>query len=66
MSEIVRGKVKFFNDEKGFGFITPEGNGKDIFVHKSAVNSPLRENDEVQFVIEDSERGPKASQVEVV
>ena len=66
MSEVLKGKVKFFNDEKGFGFITPEAEGKDIFVHKSASSQNLRENDQVQFVVEQGDRGPKAVQVEVI
>lgn len=60
------GTVKFFNTEKGFGFITPEGGGKDVFVHISAVQASgmdsLSENQKVSFETEDDRRGkgPKA------
>ncbi len=60
----MNGTVKFFNDEKGWGFITPEEGGKDIFVHHSSCPQPLREGDSVTFEIEDSDRGPKAVNVD--
>ncbi|HXH98866.1 MAG TPA: cold-shock protein [Sphingobacteriaceae bacterium] len=53
------GKVKFFNQAKGFGFITDE-NGKDVFVHVSAISEELREGDEVSFEVEDGKKGPSA------
>ncbi len=57
----VNGTVKFFNTTKGFGFIAPEGGGKDVFVHASALERsglpPLNEGDNVTFVIEDDPRG---------
>lgn len=53
------GKVKFFNQAKGFGFITDE-NGKDVFVHVSAISEELREGDEVSFDVEDGKKGPSA------
>lgn len=60
------GKVKFFNAEKGFGFITTEDN-KDIFVHYSAIESDgfktLEENQEVTFEVIESDRGPQARNV---
>lgn len=59
------GTVKFFNDEKGWGFISPENGSKDIFVHHSSSNQPLNEGDSVSFDIEDSDRGPKAINVHV-
>lgn len=58
------GKVKFFNDAKGFGFITPDDGGKDLFVHISAVqDGMLNEDDKVEFEIGDGQKGPCAIQV---
>jgi CspA family cold shock protein len=63
------GTVKWFNSEKGYGFITDE-EGHDIFVHYSVINSEgfktLNEGDKVQFEINDSERGPQAANVEKI
>lgn len=60
------GKVKWFNAEKGFGFIEVEG-GNDVFVHFSAIQSEgfksLEEGQEVSFEIVDGERGPQATNV---
>ena len=57
----VTGTVKFFNTAKGFGFITPEGGGKDVFVHATALEQAgirsLNEGDRVSFVLEDDRRG---------
>jgi len=61
-----RGVVKFFNPGRGFGFITPEGGGKDCFVHHSAIQGEgvsLDEGDLVEFDVVEEERGPKASNV---
>jgi len=58
------GTVKFFNESKGFGFITPEGGGQDLFVHSSEiVKGPLYENDTVTFEIGEGQKGPCATQV---
>ena len=58
------GKVKFFNEEKGFGFITPDNGGKDLFVHVSGVvKGPITEGDKVQFEIGDGKKGPCAVDV---
>jgi len=59
-----KGTVKFFNDQKGFGFITPDDGGKDLFVHTSAVESgSLNENDKVEFEVGEGQKGPCAVQV---
>ncbi len=59
------GTVKFFNTSKGFGFIAPEGGGKDVFVHASAVEmagmSALAEGQRVSFDIQPDQRGSKAA-----
>jgi cold shock protein len=58
------GTVKFFNSSKGFGFIAPEGGGKDVFVHSSAVETSgmrvLAEGQRVSFEIQADLKGPKA------
>ncbi|MEQ8904254.1 MULTISPECIES: cold shock domain-containing protein [Ekhidna] len=58
------GKVKFFNSEKGFGFITPSNNGKDIFVHTSGLIHEIMENDMVAFEVEEGKKGLNAVNVE--
>jgi CspA family cold shock protein len=62
----MKGKVKFFNAKKGFGFISAE-DGKDYFVHQSGLKEGvmLRENEAVTFDVEEGERGPKAVNVEL-
>jgi len=58
------GTVKFFNESKGFGFITPEAGGNDLFVHISEiVNGPLNENDSVTFEVGEGQKGPCAIKV---
>jgi len=58
------GKVKFFNESKGFGFITPDNGGKDIFVHISAIESGnLSDDDKVEFDIGEGKKGPCAVNV---
>jgi CspA family cold shock protein len=64
---IKTGIVKFFNEEKGFGFISPEDNGKDLFVHKNGIRSGnLRDGDKVQFETESTPKGLSAINVEVI
>ena len=62
-----KGKVKWFSDQKGFGFITPEDGSKDVFVHHSSINGngfrSLAENDLVEYEIEQSPKGLRAANV---
>jgi cold shock protein len=66
----VEGTVKWFNPDKGFGFIAPDQGGKDVFVHISAVEraglSTLRENQRVRFTEKAGQRGPEADGIEVI
>tara|TARA_Y100000310_G_scaffold332133_1_gene407126 strand:+ start:345 stop:545 length:201 start_codon:yes stop_codon:yes gene_type:complete len=60
----MKGKVKFFNKEKEFGFISGD-DGKEYFVHKSGIKEgSIDENDDVNFDVEEGDRGPKAVNVE--
>ncbi|GGI50132.1 cold-shock protein [Mucilaginibacter galii] len=61
-----QGTVKFFNEEKGFGFITPTNGGKEIFVHSSGLIDNIRENNEVTFDVEEGRKGPNAVNVKLV
>ncbi len=64
--QLTTGTVKWFNDQKGFGFLAVEG-GKDVFVHHSAIISEgyrsLTEGDRVEFAIEQGPKGPSAANV---
>lgn len=60
-----QGKVKFFNETKGFGFITDQESGQDVFVHVSGLNGDIREGDLVSFEISDGRKGPNAVNVSV-
>ncbi|HEX9348263.1 MAG TPA: cold-shock protein [Gemmatimonadales bacterium] len=63
----ITGTVKWFNDAKGFGFITPEGGGKDCFVHHTAIQGEgfksLAEGQRVEFEIVQGQKGPAAQNV---
>ncbi|SEM95084.1 cold shock protein (beta-ribbon, CspA family) [Pseudomonas sp. ok272] len=67
MSDRKQGTVKWFNDEKGFGFITPADGSDDLFVHFKAIESDgfksLKEGDKVSFVAERGQKGMQAAQV---
>jgi len=62
------GIVKWFNDAKGFGFITPDGGGADLFAHFSAINAggfkSLQENQRVSFDVTDGPKGKQASNIQ--
>ena len=58
-----KGTVKFFNEEKGFGFITPNDGGNEIFVHVTGLTEKVRENDVVRYKVEEGRRGPTATNV---
>jgi CspA family cold shock protein len=64
---MAEGKVKWFSDRKGFGFITPDDGSTDVFVHHSSIQGDgfksLVENDAVQYEIEQSPRGVRAANV---
>ena len=61
-----KGTVKFFNESKGFGFITEEGTNKEHFVHVSGLIDEIRENDEVEFDLQDGRKGLNAVNVRVL
>lgn len=60
------GTVKFFNNAKGFGFITPDEGGKDVFVHQNALTDNIDEGDKVSYEVEESPKGLNAINVEIV
>ncbi len=64
------GTVKWFNDAKGFGFIAPEGGGKDLFAHVSEIQASgyksLSEGQRVEFVVKQGPKGPQAGDIKVV
>jgi cold shock protein len=70
MGERITGTVKWFNPAKGYGFITRDDGGKDVFVHFSAIQSAgfrtLDEGQRVEFEVEDGAKGPAATNVSAV
>lgn len=67
---MTQGTVKWFNAEKGFGFIAPDGGGSDVFVHYSEIDGTgfrtLEENQHVEFEVTQGTKGPQASGVRVI
>ena len=61
-----KGTVKFFNESKGFGFITEEGTNKENFVHISGLIDEIRENDQVEFELQEGKKGLNAVNVKVI
>ena len=60
-----KGTVKFFNETKGFGFITPDEGNKDVFVHANGLIDEIREGDKVSYDVEESPKGLNAVNVKV-
>ncbi len=63
LNTMQQGTVKFFNNSKGFGFITPADGGKDLFVHVSGLKDEIRDGDKVSFDVENSPKGLNAVNV---
>ena len=71
MTTTVTGIVKWFDDGKGYGFITPDGGGKDLFAHFSEITAgsgfkSLAENQRVEFEVKQGQKGPQASNIRAV
>ncbi len=62
----MQGTVKFFNENKGFGFIKPDDSSEDIYVHSSGLIDQIRENDKVEYDMERGKKGMNAVNVKVV
>ncbi|MBK9245022.1 MAG: cold-shock protein [Burkholderiales bacterium] len=67
---MAQGTVKWFNDAKGFGFITPDDGGKDLFAHFSEIKAngfrSLQEGQKVEFVVKQGPKGPQASEIKPI
>lgn len=72
MSKVQTGTVKWFNSEKGFGFIQPEDGGKDLFAHYTQIDNPmggrvsLSEGQKVSFTIGEGQKGPQAENITAI
>ena len=66
-SDMATGTVKWFNDSKGFGFITPDDGGKDLFAHHTSIQmdgyKSLKEAQKVSFEVQDGPKGPAAANI---
>jgi len=66
---MAQGTVKFFNEEKGYGFITPDEGGRDLFVHYSAITDTsfkLQQGQRVEYDVKQGTRGPEATNVRLI
>ena len=63
---MTNGTVKFFNDSKGYGFISPEDGGKDVFVHANGLIDQIKDGDQVSYEVEEGRKGLNAVNVKVV
>lgn len=61
-----QGTVKFFNQEKGFGFIKPSDSSEDVFVHQTGLIDSIKQNDKVQFDVERGKKGLNAVRVQLI
>lgn len=59
------GTVKFYNEAKGFGFITPTEGGADVFVHATGLEEEVRQGDIVSFIVSEGKKGPNATSVKI-
>jgi cold shock protein len=70
VEKMATGTVKWFNESKGFGFIAPDGGGKDVFCHQTAIQATgfrsLAEGQKVEFDVKQGPKGPQAENVRVV
>ncbi len=62
----MNGTVKFFNNSKGYGFITPDDGSKDVFVHVNGLIDEINEGDKVSYDVEEGKKGPNAVNVKVI
>jgi CspA family cold shock protein len=60
---MAKGKVKFYNESKGFGFIIANDNGEEIFVHVTGLKEDISDNDEVEYEVAQGRKGPNAVNV---